>query len=283
MEYRFVDAARLDADLTAVADAIRSKSGTAEALAFPSGMTSAISAISTGVELNFQVAGNPEPTDPEENTIWINTDEPVTGWTFRADEPETPDPGMVWILTGVSGAMEFNALKENGLQVCPLSAKQYIGGVWVDKAAKSRQNGVWVDWRMDIFKDGGIRLGELSTSTPTRLYVENSEIVFKNTNGNGSWGYFTETADLTNYKKLKAKIKQSSAHNTNYALVSVTPQIPTAETLANIKGRSGAYLELTVTDGVYHELETSVQGLSGMHYVEIAAIAAGAVSEIWLE
>lgn len=57
------------------------------------------------------------------------------------------DPsGMVWISTGTSSAVAFNALKKNGIQVYPLSAKQYIGGAWVDVTAKSYQNGAWADW-----------------------------------------------------------------------------------------------------------------------------------------
>lgn len=45
---KLVDSAQLDADLTAVADAIRTKGGTSTALAFPSGFVNAIDAIETG-------------------------------------------------------------------------------------------------------------------------------------------------------------------------------------------------------------------------------------------
>ena len=45
---KVIDSAKLDADLTTVADAIRSKGGTSEALAFPAGFVSAIEAIEAG-------------------------------------------------------------------------------------------------------------------------------------------------------------------------------------------------------------------------------------------
>ena len=45
---KVIDSAKLDADLTTVADAIRSKGGTSEALAFPAGFVSAIAAIEAG-------------------------------------------------------------------------------------------------------------------------------------------------------------------------------------------------------------------------------------------
>lgn len=48
---KVVDSAALDADLTTVADAIRAKAGTTEELSFPDGMASAISAISSGIEV----------------------------------------------------------------------------------------------------------------------------------------------------------------------------------------------------------------------------------------
>lgn len=48
--YKVVDADKLDADLAQVADAVRSKSGKAEALTFPSGFISSVQAISTGVD-----------------------------------------------------------------------------------------------------------------------------------------------------------------------------------------------------------------------------------------
>ena len=44
-DYRLVDADKLDADLTTVADAIRERGGTTEPLAFPDGMVAAVKAI----------------------------------------------------------------------------------------------------------------------------------------------------------------------------------------------------------------------------------------------
>lgn len=50
-----VDSAQLNADLTAVADAIRTKGGTSAQLAFPDGFASAVQAIQTGTELQIIV------------------------------------------------------------------------------------------------------------------------------------------------------------------------------------------------------------------------------------
>lgn len=96
--------------------------------------------------LNFKVVGNPQPSNPSENTIWLNTDVPITSWIFSATEPEALTEGMVWFPTGVSSSAEFNALKKNGIQVYPIFAKQCVGGAWVTKTAKIFQGGTWKDW-----------------------------------------------------------------------------------------------------------------------------------------
>ena len=104
--------------------------------------------------LNFKVIGGTSaPANPKENTIWVNTDQKITEWHFGADEPSAID-GMVWIKTGNSSPVAFNALKKNSIQVCPMSAQQYIGVAWVDKTAKSYQGGAWVDNYYYIFKSG---------------------------------------------------------------------------------------------------------------------------------
>lgn len=109
---------------------------------------------SGGTSLNFDVKsyGSEEAllaAVPKENTIGIITTTPITSWIFSATEPGTPANGMVWIYTGMESPIEFNALKKNGVQVYPISARQYVSGAWVDVTAKSYQNGAWADWAIE--------------------------------------------------------------------------------------------------------------------------------------
>lgn len=100
-----------------------------------------------GNPLNFRVVGGTaEPANPKENTLWVNTDHKITSWIFSPAEPTEPSEGMVWFFTDTSSAVKFNALKKNGIQVYPLSAKQYVSGAWVDVTAKSCQGGAWTEW-----------------------------------------------------------------------------------------------------------------------------------------
>jgi hypothetical protein len=128
--------------LTAIADAIRSQSGKAEKLTLDQ-MPNEITGLQS---LSFEVVGNPQPENPKENTIWVDTDVEITGWAFAVEEPSNPADGMVWFSTGTASTVAFNALKENSVMVYPLSAKQYSGVAWVSRTAKSYRNGAWVDW-----------------------------------------------------------------------------------------------------------------------------------------
>lgn len=100
-----------------------------------------------GSELNFKVVGGTtQPENPKENTIWVNTDTAITAWVFSASEPESPAEGMVWIATANTGSAKANLLKKNAVTVCLISAKQYIGGSWANKAAYIYHGASWVQF-----------------------------------------------------------------------------------------------------------------------------------------
>jgi hypothetical protein len=104
-----------------------------------------------GAGLNFDVKGYQTEAEllaaaPKANTIGVVTAEPITGWIFDTNEPADLVNGMLWFPTGKTSIVEFNALKKNGVQVYPLSAKQYISGVLVDVDAATYRGGEWVDW-----------------------------------------------------------------------------------------------------------------------------------------
>ena len=64
---KLVDSTQLDADLTSVANAIRTNGGTSAQLAFPAGFVSAVQAIHSGMDLNDWVQNGP-PQDVELET-----------------------------------------------------------------------------------------------------------------------------------------------------------------------------------------------------------------------
>lgn len=134
-------------DLTSVANAIREKNKTSDDLMFPDGFISAIQA-GGGADLNFEVVGGTtKPSNPRENTIWINTNTAVNGWCFgNGSILPSHSNGFVYIMTSEKSNGAFNALKENSLFVYPFAAIQYQNESWEAKEAKIYQNGVWKDW-----------------------------------------------------------------------------------------------------------------------------------------
>lgn len=134
--------------------------------------------------LNFQVIGGTiAPSNPKENTIWVNTSAPITSYILSATESSSAEEGMVWITTGKESVSAFNALKKNCLMVYPLFAKQYVSGAWVQVDAKIYQNG-WNDLLTEVvfFGDGAINtdtFGNTKVATNFNNYsITGGNIVF---------------------------------------------------------------------------------------------------------
>lgn len=113
-----------------------------------------------GGELNFSVVGGTaQPTNPKENTIWINTDTDITAWEFISANPTwTASSGHVYIVantTSNNGKSDFNILKENGIWIEPTSVLQCVNGAYVRRVAKIYQGGQWVElWDGTLYKNG---------------------------------------------------------------------------------------------------------------------------------
>lgn len=104
-----------------------------------------------GTGLNFKVVGGTsQPTNPRENTIWVNTSTSITSYVFSVTQP-AGSAGMVWFQIGTSSSVPFNALKKNTLRVYPMSCKQYVSGSWVAKTAKTYLSSTWTDWSVELY------------------------------------------------------------------------------------------------------------------------------------
>lgn len=169
-----------------------------------------------GVPLNFKIVAYEseealKAAKPEENTIGVVTGQ-ISGFVFSATEPPNPVDDMLWIKVGSYSPGAFNALKKNVIQICPLYAKQYVSGAWIDVVAMNYLDGAWVEWVMDIIlydsgatditlemtnaKDSGayltLTLGK-SSSARARALVnlsgqEKLEVIYSNLNPAGSGG-----------------------------------------------------------------------------------------------
>lgn len=180
----------------------------------------------SGGGLNFKVVGNPQPVNPKENTIWLNTDVKITGYSFAAEQPEM-QPGEAWISTGMASPVAFDALKKNTVMVYPLSAMQMMeDGTLVDVPAKIYLGGAWQDWALYLkpseraYKTYKWDNGQISVSGDTISYgysdTAYSETLF----------VFTDPVDVSMYNTLEATFSVTASSGAKTRLA-VTTSLPT--------------------------------------------------------
>lgn len=228
-----------------------------------------------GGGLNFRVIGNPPPASPKDNDIWIDTDVPISSYIFSATQPTNPTEGMVWITTGTSSTVEFNALKKNGIQVYPISAKQYVSRKWVDKTAQSYQGGKWVDWIMYLYQDG-----EFYDISLTGDWYETGW------NGNSSGSvtfndtciHFATTANSHNIGIVHEEaIDLTDIHTISCAVENMTPSSNANSAVflmvcSDIPPHVNNWVEYTQeNDSALSKMAIDVSSLSGEYYIAICA------------
>ena len=247
----------------------------------------AVEASGGGGGLNFSVVGGlTQPADPKENTIWVETNVDITSWIFSATEPEAPADGKdgpVWITSGTSSPVEFNALKKNGIQVYPLSAKQYVSGAWVDKTAKIYQGGEWVEWIPTnyLFKAGFGALVEFNVgneSYATLPIIGKNAIIFTQSthSGDGDYAYIItkEPIDVTDISVF-------------YIRATVTANKPlrcgtSASNSKPVSAPTDGEVDMR-TAGVEKVYEYPVTNISGMRYFKITGSNGATITDIWWE
>ena len=200
-----------------------------------------------GNPINFKVVGNPQPASPKENTIWVNTDVKVTGYDFSFTQPASAKEGMVWFGTGLTSDTKFNALKKNGLQVCPIYAKQYVSGAWVDKTAKICQNQVWNGFYSEVWiVKNGIAKRSISGTMNVTQQAASVDLVGPSTGMYAS--YVTE--DLSNHKRMTVE----GTYNTDRTYLCVWDVANTSPGTDNAIAKvslaaSGATLDISAFEG----------------------------------
>jgi hypothetical protein len=229
-----------------------------------------------GGGLNFQVVGvTVAPSNPRENTIWINTATKITSWTFSATEPENLTEGMVWISVGTSSAVSFNALKKNNLEVYPLSAKQYIDGELVSVPAYCYQSGDWVQFSKYfdgyLFNNGSVNediTGGWSAGSGAMVGNTLYGDYYKAQSTRGAICSTVKKIDLTEYNTLKVNCTKVTGTAILYIETDTNQVVAKSFT----------------TTGV---TELNISAVSGEHYIRIASSGVSdgdyTVDKVWLE
>lgn len=111
---KFVDSTQLDADLTSVANAIRTKGGTSAQLAFPAGFVSAIQSIPSGGDLP-DIYREVEYIDTGNGGPYIKTNyTPINGdnlhFIFQNNAARTTTQTFYTLISAGQGSYQFIVL-----------------------------------------------------------------------------------------------------------------------------------------------------------------------------
>lgn len=222
-----------------------------------------------GTSLNFAVKAYDSEAElltatPKENTIGIVTETQISSWIFKANEPETLNAGMIWITVDISGEIEFNALKKNAIQICPVSVLQYIDNEWTSRIAKIYINGTWVDLSkpaVTLYDNGTHYVQFNATYDNSRNAAEKNGYLIVTPQA-GSWGAWTtaDPVDIKGYRKLTANVRRvAGTINTLWLGLVKDPTSTTPDAIIDFK-----------TNEAYEGYcETLLQGLSGSYYVKM--------------
>lgn len=223
---------------------------------------------SGGAGLNFKVVGGMEqPANPAENTIWVQTDTPVTGYQVSVEEPENPVEGTLWILAGTSSQTPIDATKKNPVFLYPSSAQQYKSGAWAMVDAYTYQDGAWSPWVIYLYDRGdecqGVTGGWKTINgrndgyTGTGQYTDNGDSYTLTVSGNATAvnRITNSKIDLTNISTIVCEAIEPTTNNFQLIVASTTT-INTGTVASG--GRSGA-----------GKLEVDVYNLSGSYYVSV--------------
>ena len=209
-----------------------------------------------------------------ENTIGVVTTSEITSWFFSgsAEAPADPENGLLWIQTGTASNVAFNALKKNGIQLCPLSAKQYIGNSWKDLTAKSFIDGAWVDWWLGEIYEYGVFYVDHSNSVTNGTVTYGADNLLFTTNASSTAEVYEMFGPfgLDRFNKISAIFTNETSNLNSTACIFVSPNIG-----AN-RSNAAAIIEVDMDKGTKNlEVSLEVSSFSNECYVYVGTNTAG--------
>jgi len=178
----------------------------------------------TGNNLNFDVVGGTtQPVSPKENTIWVNTEVPISGYHFtNISKPNwASTPGMVNIFfeSGLGGYKNsFNILKENQFFINPINATQNDGTTtWYDKKIRIYTNNQWYDVGLTIYLNGtffnGYTFECYGKNGSATVTEQASNIRIALSSGANAYCHIIQPIDVTDYNYAILKFTSSYAYS----------------------------------------------------------------------
>ena len=275
-----------DTTLTAIADAIRTKSEKSDAIVVSNMATEILNIPVSGESLNYSVVGGTsQPSNPSQYMIWIPTDIEITNCIVSPIEPTSLSDGIVWIRNNGNPDVSFNALTTAELIVSPAEVYQYQSGTL------NRLNGwiyietSWIQfaeyWDGYYFKDGdqceSVTGGWSSDgwSNTGTAEITNTLVVSATNNYTGRLGT-NNSIDLTNINTIKFNSPKGNDGKpySGYLCVTTEKAIGSSVRVASAQIRNAGEGSIDVSNitGNHYLFMYAMGGSSGSAYADIDRI-----------
>lgn len=156
------------------------------------------------------VGGTTQPSNPDENTIWVNTSTEITSWCVQNTEPSSPSAGMVWITLKPSISNVIN-LSDSGTFLAGFGmSRQYVSGEWVIMDAYLFANSAWQELQSYLYNlgdtcidfCGGWKHLDSGSNNRDEFLADNLHMNYTSTTGVNGAFVTEDMVDLTEYTKL---------------------------------------------------------------------------------
>lgn len=202
-----------------------------------------------GTSLNV-VTGLSAPVNPNENTVWVESDKAAKKYAFSETEPESLTEGLIWF-TATDAGIITKAYVYADETWTAADVYMYLGGAWVHIA--SQWNGELFT-TMDTHKEvtgGWFQNGNYTDGGAFKYYDDDTIWLRSSVTGNVNLGT-VNPVDVTDWNTLE--IEFVSGSKSNYGLRAAQ----TGGTFVASKTKSGTGAETLTLD---------ISSVSGAYYI----------------
>lgn len=229
------------------------------------------------LSLNYSIIQAPSvvalPATARENAIAIITDTPISEYRLWGAVPTwAAQEGEVCIVCTMATNLSspaFNALKKNGIGICPFAVYQYKGNVWTIKSSYIFQTGVWRPVQAYIWLGGtNPNLGGWAQSGSGSYAETSAKISFYGVVGVNAFGqtFFSPNnqIDLTPFKTCILNYVDTYTNGT-----AAERRIHAGFSKSKFGHDAAQYNTVTPTSPATWTATLNIESLSGLYYFTV--------------
>lgn len=211
----------------------------------------------SGGGLNLKVVGGTtKPTNPRENTIWVNTTAAITGYVLSHTQPETGTEGLVWLKSADAG-VEINVGRKNAVLLHLAMSQVYSGGGWKPVDGHVYTSGMWtkIDNSTYLVRDGVLK-AQFSSTKNFEVTQATGYVLFKGKT-TGQFAAWVDDVDLAKRSTISLVGTFTTSGEDGKYYLAIWEKSTTSKTYSNAiakvsyTNKSTAVLDVTSYTGAY--------------------------------